>query len=110
DVALPALRECRGRAARSGIEDRNVAEQPNHELLGLFETAQLLAGVAPGGEVVPACSAAGLRVGGDDLHVRADEVAPIANLLRIPLADKEDDGRIIWRAVVGQTRLPIGRN
>ena len=56
--------------------------------------------VAPGGEEVPARAAAGLGVGRDDLDAGPDEVAPVADPLRIALADEEDDRRGIRRAVV----------
>ena len=93
------------------IEHRHVAEQAGHDIRAPWpELPYFCAGIAPGGEIIPARAAAGLRVGRDDLDARADQVVPIVDLLRIALADQEDDRRIIRRAVVRQARLPVGRD
>src|ERR1700753_3007951 len=52
----------------------------------------------------------GLGVRSNDLHVRARQVGPVADLFRVPLADDEDDGGDVWKGPVRVTILPIAIN
>src|SRR5690606_27166953 len=38
-----------------------------------------------------------------------DQIVPVADALRVALAHQEHDRGRVWRAVVRQTRLPVGR-
>ena len=98
NVADAALREGGGRAARAGIEHRHVGVEILDELLVLvLVVAELLVGVSPGGEIVPARAARGLRVRRDDLDAVLGQVIPILDPFRVPFADQEDDGRGVGR-------------
>jgi hypothetical protein len=75
---------------RQGLETAEIAAQ------------RALEREAPRGEVVPACTARGLRVRRDDIDVVTQQVGPVADALRIALADEEHDRRRVGRAVVRQ--------
>src|SRR5664279_3695918 len=92
-VADAALDEGHGRAARARIQHRNMLVELGDELPRLVGRAQLLLGVAPGGKVVPARAARGLRVRRDHVDTRLDQVVPILDALRVALAHQEHDGR-----------------
>src|SRR5690606_25250636 len=47
---------------------------------------------------------------GNHLHVLADEIVPVLDVLGVPLADQKHDGRRVRRAVRGQARLPVLRD
>ena len=109
-VADGALGEGGGRAARAGIEHRHVAVDRLDELarrrlvaLGPVEL------VGPGGEIVPARAARRLGIGRHDRDAVLGEVGPVLDGLGISLAHHEHDGRGVGRGVVGQARLPVGR-
>src|SRR5215203_3080107 len=57
--------------------------------------------------LVPARPAARLWIRRDDLDTGLDQVRPIANALRVPFANHEDDGRGVGCAVVREAALPI---
>jgi hypothetical protein len=99
--------EADGRAARAGVEHRDVLVQLGDVVLGLGLAAVLLLGVGPGGEEVPARAAGGLRVGGDHFHARLDQIVPVLDLLGIALAHQEHDGRGVRRAGLRQALLPV---
>ncbi|MPL67344.1 hypothetical protein SDC9_13035 [bioreactor metagenome] len=105
-IADAALRKGRGRAARAGVEHRDMAEEIADEGLRVLS---VLLGPGPGGQVVPARPARGLRIGGDDLDAVLHQIAPVVDALRIALAHQEDDGRGIGRGIVRQPPLPVGR-
>ena len=111
DVALAALGEAGGGAARAGVEHGDVAVEPAEILL---RRPVVAAGLAqrpgPGGQVVPAGAAGGLRVRRDDGDAGLRQVAPVADALRIPLPHQEDDGAGIGRAVVRQPSHPVARD
>src|SRR6185503_15461040 len=46
----------------------------------------------------------------DHRNPRLDEIIPILDLLGVSLAYQKYDSRGVWRAVLRQTLLPIGRN
>ena len=76
-VADAALGEGRRRAAGAGVEDRHVGEEVVHVVAdGVLVAVERAVGPGPGGEVVPARAAGGLRVGGDDLDVVARRGRP----------------------------------
>ena len=107
-VAEAALGEGGGRAARTGVEHRHVAEQVAEIGLGLGLVAAILVErPAIGGQIVPARPAGGLGIGRDHRHARLGEVAPVLDALRVALADDEHDGRGVGRAAVGQAALPV---
>ena len=105
-----ALHERGRRAASAGVEHRHVLVEPAHELPRTRLVApRLRARPGPGGQIVPAGAAGGLGVGRDDRHAGAHEIAPVVNCLRVAVADQEDDGGGIGRAVIRQQRLPVQR-
>src|ERR1700722_12293688 len=67
-------------------------------------------GVAPGRQIVPACSAAELGVGRDYCDSRPDQVVPVADMFGITFPYQEYDGRDIRGAAIGQAFLPVGRD
>ena len=71
---------------------------------------EFLVGERPGGEVVPARAAGGLRVRRDDLHVVTHEVVPVLEALGIAGAHQEDDRRGVGSGVVRELRLPVLRD
>src|ERR1700754_3682570 len=93
-VTDAALDERRRGAPSTGVEYGDVLEERLDEGPGLVViTAGQPERVAPGGEEIPAGAAGCLGIGGDDLDPVLDQVAPVANRLRVTLADQEDDGR-----------------
>ena len=110
-IADTAFDECHGRAARAGIEHRHIVVQLFHEGLRRGVVAPgLLQGPGPGGQIIPARSARGLRTRRDDRDAGPHQVAPIMDVLRVALAHQEYDGRGIGRAVVRQPVLPARGN
>ncbi len=110
DVADPALREGRRRAAGARVEHRHVPVELAEEIRGRrLAAARLLERPGIGRQVVPARAARGLRVGRDHRDARPREVAPVLDLLGVALADEEHDRRGVRRAVVRQARLPVRR-
>src|ERR1700733_661719 len=110
DVADAAVNEGHRGAARARIQYRHVLVEPAHEILrrGVI-AARLLQRPGPRGQVVPARTARALRVGSDDLDAGADQIAPVAQVLRVALAHREHDGRGVGRTVVRQARGPVAR-
>ena len=107
-IADAAIDERDGGAASPGIQHRNVLVELAHEVASLhLVAARLPQRPGPGGKVIPARSARALRVRRDDLYARANQIVPIADVLRIALADQKDDGGCVGRAVVGQARGPV---
>src|SRR5271167_1178359 len=107
-VADFALDEGRGRAARAGIKHRHVLVERADERGGLgLVTAVLLQRVAPCRQKIPSRTARGFRIRRDYRDARLHEVVPIVNLLRIPFAHQQHDGRSVGATVVRQPRLPI---
>ena len=70
--------------------------------------ARLVQRPRPCGQVVPARAARRLGIRRDDRNARLDQVAPVADALRVALAHQEHDRRGVGRAVVGQPTLPVG--
>ena len=67
DRAQPALHECIGGAAGTGVEHRHVFEESGNEFLGLGVIAPgQMPGIGPCGQIVPACATGSLGIGGDD--------------------------------------------
>src|SRR3546814_17241487 len=98
-----------GRSARAGIQYRNLPEQLAHEFLGAFFTCtRQPQGIAPGGQIIPARTARGLRVRRDDGHARLDQIIPVFDVLGVVLAHQKNDGRGVRRAVQGELFLPAG--
>ena len=110
DVANLALHERDGGIARAGVLYGDVAEKRLDEIRGLRLVA-IRAGerVAVRGEIIPPRAPGGFGIGGDDRHPGLDQVVPIPDMFGVPFADKKHDGRGVRRAVVGQARLPVGR-
>src|SRR3546814_5595883 len=69
------------------------------------DLARRLTAIGPGGEEVPARAAARLGIGGDDLHPRLHQVAPVPDSLRIAAAHEKDDRRGIGRARSEERRV-----
>ena len=67
----------------------------------------MLQGVTPGGQVIPARPAGGLRVGSDDGDAGLYEVVPVFDSFRVALANKEHHGGGVGGAVVRESLLPI---
>ena len=99
--------EGRRRAAGAGIHDRDVTVQVGHEGTGLdLIPPEMVKAPAPGGQEVPAGTAAALRVRRNDADPGLYQVIPVAYPFRVPLADQEDDGRRVRRRIVGEIALP----
>src|SRR5690606_35940360 len=99
-----------GGTARSGVEHGDVFEEGGD----VIEHLRTIAAVGflrpgPGGEVVPAGAARGLRVRGDHANALLREVAPVLDTLRVALADDEDDRGGVGGAVLGKFGLPVLR-
>src|SRR3546814_3932941 len=62
----------------------------------------------PGGQIIPARTARGLRVRRDDGHARLDQIIPVFDVLGVALAHQKNDGRGVRRAVQGELFLPAG--
>src|SRR6185312_15812326 len=58
-------------------------------------------------EVVPARTARGLRIRRYHRYSLADQVAPVLDVLRVALANQENNGRCVRRGMLRQTRLPV---
>src|SRR3546814_5880966 len=84
-----------------------MGEKHRHIIFGRGLRTARLAAIGPCCKEVPARAAAGLRVGGNDLHAGVDEVVPILDVLGIALADEEYNGGCVWRAIVWQAALPL---
>src|SRR5690606_9240171 len=111
DITQSTLHEGIGRATGTRVKYRPVGEQLAHELVGLLLiTAVLLHGITPGGQVVPAGTAGGFRVGGDDFHVVTDQIIPVLDVLRVAVAHQQHDGGRVGRDVVCQAALPVLRD
>src|SRR5690606_37773520 len=111
DVADISLHEGDGGAARPGIEYGYVAVELLHIIAGGIAAASGLAfGIAPGGEIVPARAAGGLRIRRDDLDVILYQIFPVADVFRVALAHQKHDGREIRGRIVGQACLPVPRD
>src|SRR5215468_11178543 len=78
------------------------------ERLCLVGGTELLLGIAPGGEIVPARTARGLRVRRDDLDALLDQIVPVLDALWISFSHQEDDGGSVGRGVQRQALLPVG--
>src|SRR6266516_2499990 len=89
--------------------DGHVVEELLQVLDRLVVALALAAERAVGGHYVPAGAARGERVRRDHLHVRLDQVAPALYVLRVPVADDEDDDRVADDPLV-RIRLPVLRN
>src|SRR4029079_11357693 len=94
--------------ARACVEHRHVLV----ELLDEFArrgvaAAGLLLRPGPGREVVPARTARGLRIRRYHRYSLADQVAPVLDVLRVALANQENNGRCVRRGMLRQTRLPV---
>ena len=63
--------------------------------------------MVPGAQVRIAGVARGLGVREDQLHVRACQVVPVADVLGVALAHHEGDGAVVGRAVVRELRSPV---
>ena len=110
DVSDLALDKGDGRATRAGVEHRDILEESGQELARLgIVVAVFLQRIRPGCQVVPTSTARGFRIRGDDGNAGLDEVVPVSDALRIPLAHQEHDSRGVGGAVVGETLLPIRR-
>ena len=109
-IADAPLHECGRGTAGAGVKDGHIFVELRHEFARLAFIAPVLPqGVGVGGEVIPTRAARGFRVWRDDGDAPLHEVAPILDAFRVPLADEEDDGRGVGRAVVRQALLPILR-
>ena len=109
-IALAALHESHGRAARAGIQNRHVFEQLADEILGTGFAAIVAFTKLPGSQVVPAGTATGFGVGRDHLHIGLDQIAPVFDTLGIALFHQKHDGRGVRRAVERQALLPVSRH
>src|SRR5690606_11162536 len=69
-----------------------------------------LTGIGPSGKVVPSRSSRGFGVRRDDANTGSHEIVPVADPLRVTLANDEDDRRCIRRTIVRQAVLPIDRD
>ena len=100
NIALAVFDECRRRAASARSEYEHVLVELLHEFLDLgFVAVVLLFGPCPSGEIVPACASGSFRVRRDDSDAVFDEVAPVLEILRVTLANEEDDGGCVRSAV-----------
>ena len=107
DVADPALRERDRRPTGAGVEHRYVLVQLADEVFDLvLVPAELLFSPGPGGQVVPARAAGGLRVRCDDRDARLGQIAPVLDALWVSFANHEDDRGRVRRGIVGQPLLP----
>ena len=105
DVALAAV-EGRERCTCARVLNGDVLEELQEVRLGLLVG---LAGLPPGavrGHDVPARTTRRERVGSDDLDIRAKEVVPALDLLRVPVAHDEHDDRVRHHALV-RLLLPL---
>ena len=110
-VTDAALHEGRGRSAGAGVEHGDVLEELSQVLNRLGRVAAVvLRGPRPGGKVVPARTAGGLRVGRNDRDAGLDEVAPILDPLGISFAHEKDNRARVGRAVVRKAFLPVLRH
>ncbi len=110
-VTQAALDKRGGRAATAGVEHLNVFQELGHKLLGFgFIAAVGFIRRAPGRQIGIARVAGGFRVRENQLHVRAHQVIPVVNVFRVPFTDQERHGGVKRRAIVRQTRLPVGRD
>ena len=107
DVALSVFDEGRRRTTGTGIHDRDVAIQVGHKGTGLdLISPEMVKAPTPGGQEVPAGTAATLRVRRNDADAGLCQIIPVAYPFRVPLADQEDDGRRVRRRIVGEIALP----
>jgi len=98
------------RAARAGIENRNILIETVHVVpCTRIAAAGLLPRPAPGGEIIPARPARGFRVRRDDGNSGLDEIGPVVNIFGIALAHQKYDGRGVGCTVVGEPTLPVER-
>ena len=82
-ITLVALSESDRRSAGAGIEHGNVLVKLLHEGLRLLVAAVLAFRELPGREVIPARTAGGFGIGGDDAHIRPDEIIPVLDVFRV---------------------------
>ena len=109
-VAETVVHEGGRGTACAGVEHRYVRVQLAQKLARtLVVAARLRARPRPGGQVVPAGAARGLRVRGDHRHAAPHQIAPVVDTFWVARAHHEDDGRGVGRAVIGQQALPVDR-
>ena len=107
-VADPLLRE-RGRGGPgAGVEDGRPLVELGDERLRIRLAAAAGQHGSPGGEKAVLSVAGRLGIGRDDRHVPLDQVVPILDSLRVPLANDEHHDRVVGNRVVVEPPLPVG--
>jgi len=107
-VTNAVLDERSDRRTAASVERRHIGEQLAHELLRLLLIAFVrLERVGVGRKISVTAVARSLGIGEHDLHVIADEIAPVRDALRVALAHEECRQRVVGNRIVGEARLPI---
>ncbi len=106
DVADAVVGKGGGGIGRARAEHRHVLVELLDVIARLVLRAAAANDRAPCGQQAELAVAGGLRARRDDRDVRTDEIGPVVDVLRVSLADDEDDGRGVGLRVVRQPLCP----